>query len=94
MQLEADRMSNLLVTEAEFSREIKVVMEERRLRTEDQPRALVLRSAQCGGLFRPSLSRPVIGWMNGPGELSHIDARNWYLRAGTYPITPRGVVGT
>src|SRR5476649_2897559 len=36
MQLEADRMSNLLVTESEFSREIKVVMEERRLRTEDQ----------------------------------------------------------
>ena len=41
LQLEADRMSNLQVSEAEFSREIKVVMEERRLRTEDQARALV-----------------------------------------------------
>ena len=34
-RLEADRMQNLELTEAEFSREIKVVMEERRWRTED-----------------------------------------------------------
>ncbi len=37
MQLEADRMANLLLTPEEFASEIQVVMEERRLRTEDNP---------------------------------------------------------
>ena len=41
MELESDRMRNLVLTEEEFAKEIKVVMEERRLRTDDQPRALV-----------------------------------------------------
>ena len=36
-KLEADRMANLIITDAEFAKEIKVVMEERRWRTEDKP---------------------------------------------------------
>ena len=40
-KLEADRMENLVLTEQEFSKEIKVVMEERRMRTDDKPQALV-----------------------------------------------------
>ena len=40
-RLEADRMANLVITKEEFDKEIKVVMEERRLRTEDQARGLV-----------------------------------------------------
>src|SRR5215467_13533432 len=38
LRLEADRMANLLLSQDEFAREMKVVMEERRLRTDDQPR--------------------------------------------------------
>src|SRR3990172_10003096 len=38
-ELEADRMQNLVVTEEEFRKEIKVVMEERRPRTQDHPHA-------------------------------------------------------
>ena len=41
MKLESDRMQNLVLSDGEFSKEIKVVMEERRWRTEDQPQALV-----------------------------------------------------
>ena len=41
MALEADRMQNLVLTDDEFARELEVVKEERRLRTDDQPRALV-----------------------------------------------------
>ena len=41
LRLEADRMANLVLSAEEFAREIKVVMEERRLRTDDQPKALV-----------------------------------------------------
>ncbi|HTN67384.1 MAG TPA: pitrilysin family protein, partial [Burkholderiaceae bacterium] len=41
MALEADRLANLVFDPAEFAQEIKVVMEERRLRTDDQPDAQV-----------------------------------------------------
>ncbi|MCE9634042.1 MAG: insulinase family protein, partial [Methylophilales bacterium] len=37
MKLEADRMENLQLTDAEFAKEIQVVMEERRWRTDDKP---------------------------------------------------------
>jgi zinc protease len=80
MQLEADRMSNLLVTEAEFSREIKVVMEERRLRTEDQPRGLVAEALNAEAYFAHPYRRPVVGWMNDLENMSYVDARNWYVR--------------
>ena len=40
MKMEADRMQNLVVTEEEFNKEIKVVMEESvRWRTDDKPKA-------------------------------------------------------
>ena len=80
LQLEADRMSNLLVTESEFSREIKVVMEERRLRTEDRPRALVAEALNAEAYFAHPYRRPVIGWMNDLANMSYLDARNWYAR--------------
>jgi zinc protease len=80
MQLEADRMSNLLVTEAEFSREIKVVMEERRLRTDDQPRSLVAEALNAEAYFAHPYRWPVIGWMNDLEHMSYVDARNWYAR--------------
>lgn len=80
LKLEADRMSNLQVTEDEFSREIKVVMEERRLRTEDQPRALVAEALNAEAYFAHPYRRPVIGWMNDLENLSYLDARNWYAR--------------
>ena len=78
LQLEADRMSNLLVTESEFSREIKVVMEERRLRTEDQARALVYEALNAEAYVAHPYRRPVIGWMNDLTNMSYLDARNWY----------------
>jgi len=80
MRLEADRMSNLLVTEAEFSREIKVVMEERRLRTDDQPRALVAEALNAEAYFAHPYRWPVIGWMNDLENMSYVDARDWYAR--------------
>ena len=80
LRLEADRMSNLLVTAPEFAQEIKVVMEERRLRTEDQPRALVSEALNAEAYFAHPYRRPVIGWMNDLEHMSYLDARNWYAR--------------
>ncbi|MGP1683372.1 MAG: M16 family metallopeptidase [Giesbergeria sp.] len=80
LRLEADRMSNLLVTESEFSREIKVVMEERRMRTEDRPHALVAEALNAEAYFAHPYRRPVIGWMNDLANMNYLDARDWYTR--------------
>ena len=78
MKLEADRMANLLVTEAEFASEIKVVMEERRLRTEDRPHALVSEALNAEAFFAHPYRRPIIGWMDDLISMSYRDARDWY----------------
>ena len=78
MRLEADRMANLRVTESEFAQEIKVVMEERRLRTEDRPHALVAEALDAEAFFAHPYRRPVIGWMNDLVNMRYVDARDWY----------------
>lgn len=79
-ELEADRMQNLKLDEAEFSKEIQVVMEERRLRTEDQPESLVYEKFMSEAYGAHPYGHPVIGWM---ADLEHItvnDVRDWYRR--------------
>ena len=78
MALEADRMANLKLTAEEFEQEIKVVMEERRLRTEDNPRALVHEALHAAAYRAHPYRRPVIGWMNDLENMSWQDARQWY----------------
>lgn len=78
MSLEADRMANLALTEKEFSSEIKVVMEERRLRTEDNPEALVHESLNSVAFQASPYRRPIIGWMDDLEQMTWQDARNWY----------------
>jgi zinc protease len=80
MKLEADRMSNLQVSKLEFSREIKVVMEERRMRTEDQAHALVYEALNATAYTSHPYRHPVIGWMNDLENMSARDAHNWYAR--------------
>ncbi|MCK9283083.1 MAG: insulinase family protein [Rhodocyclaceae bacterium] len=78
MALEADRMGRLALTEKEFSSEIKVVMEERRMRTEDEPRALVGEALRAVAFQAHPYRRPVIGWMNDLEHMNWKDARDWY----------------
>lgn len=78
MALEADRMANLVLDPAEFSSEIKVVMEERRLRTEDQPRALVYETLMSSAFQAHPYRRPIIGWMNDLENMTREDALDWY----------------
>ena len=80
MQLEADRMANLARRPEEFAQEIKVVMEERRLRTDDQPRALLYESLMAAAFQAHPYRRPVIGWMNDLEHMTADDARDWYAR--------------
>ena len=80
MKLEADRMANLVVDDAEFGREILVVMEERRLRTEDRAQALVYEQLMAGAFIASPYRRPVIGWMSDLESMTAEDIRDWYRR--------------
>lgn len=78
MKMEADRMQNLVITEEEFKKEINVVMEERRWRTDDKPKA------QVNELFNSLIfrahpyGRPIVGWMNDLENMTYEDAIEWY----------------
>jgi zinc protease len=78
MRLEADRMANLAIRPEEFAREIKVVMEERRLSTEDQPRALLDESLLATAFSAHPYKWPTIGWMQDLQNMTWKDAQAWY----------------
>ena len=78
MKLEADRMSNLNFDDAEFLKEIQVVMEERRLRTEDNPSSLLNDSLMATAYMSSPYRHPVVGWMNDLVNMKATDARDWY----------------
>ena len=78
IRLEADRMSNLNFDDAEFLKEIQVVMEERRLRTEDNPSSLLNESLMATAFMSSPYRHPIIGWMNDLQNMKASDARDWY----------------
>ncbi|MBN8463334.1 MAG: insulinase family protein [Dechloromonas sp.] len=78
MQLEADRMRHLNVDPKEFAQEIKVVMEERRLRTDDNPQSKLFEQMNAAAFQAHPYRRPIIGWMNDLENMSAADAKAWY----------------
>ncbi|MEW5889284.1 MAG: pitrilysin family protein [Pseudomonadota bacterium] len=80
MMLEADRMANLVIRRDDFAKEIKVVMEERRLRTEDRPEGLVHETLMATAYQAHPYRRPIIGWMQDLMNMTADDARAWYRR--------------
>ena len=80
IRLEADRMTNLVLSSDEFAKEIRVVMEERRWRTEDRPRALVYEQLAAAAYKAHPYRNPVIGWMPDLENMKVDDARAFYER--------------
>ncbi|QAU33374.1 pitrilysin family protein [Janthinobacterium sp. 17J80-10] len=80
MALEADRMANLVLDKKEFEKEIKVVMEERRLRTDDQPLALVHEALNAVAYTAHPYHHPIVGWMSDLQNMTVEDARAWHDR--------------
>lgn len=80
MQLEADRMANLVISDELFAKEIQVVMEERRMRTDDNPQAVVYERMTAVAYQGHPYQRPIIGWMNDLEHMTAQDARDWYAR--------------
>lgn len=77
-ELEADRMRNLTLAKNEFEREVRVVMEERRLRTEDKPSALTYEKFMATAFHVSPYHNPVIGWMDDLQHLTIDDTSGWY----------------
>ena len=77
-ELEADRMRNLLLLPEEFAKEVKVVMEERRLRTEDNPQSLTYESFAATAFKTSPYHNPIIGWMNDLENMNIQDLQAWY----------------
>jgi len=73
-------MHNLNLTADDFSKEIKVVMEERRLRTDDEAHALLHERMMATIYQQHPYQHPVIGWMNDLESLTVNDAKAWYDR--------------
>ncbi len=78
LELEADRMVNLQVSEEEFAREMKVIMEERRMRTDDNPHAQLSELMMATVYAVHSYRTPVIGWMSDLENMRLADAMDWY----------------
>ena len=79
-ELEADRMRNLNLQDEEFQKEIKVVMEERRLRTDDKPTSLTYEQFLATAYTASSYRTPTIGWMNDLENMQLADLQDWYRR--------------
>ncbi len=79
-ELEADRMRNLRLDEEEFNKEVRVVMEERRMRTDDKPTSLTYEQFAATAYTASSYRIPTIGWMNDLENLKLSDLQDWYRR--------------
>lgn len=78
--MEADRMNNLLLDANEFAKEIKVIQEERRMRTDDNPQALAFERLLATAHLASAYNHPVIGWMSDLQQMTIADLKQWYQR--------------
>ena len=78
LDLESDRMVNLLIDPEEFMLERDVVKEERRLRTEDDPTSSLVEELYAAAFKLHPYHSPIIGWMDDLSNLTRDDAYNYY----------------
>lgn len=83
MRLEADRFAHNRWSDEEFAKELEVIKEERRMRTDDVPRAAMQEQLAAVQYSASPYRRPIIGWMN---DLDHLQPdevrqffRQWYV---------------
>lgn len=77
-KLEADRMQNLRLTTEDFVKEIQVVMEERRLRTDDNPQGVAYERLFAAAHIAAPYHHLPIGWMSDLQAMTVDDLRTWY----------------
>lgn len=77
-ELEADRMASLQLPPDEFTREIEVIKEERRMRTDDKPSALAYERFKAMAYPASGYHNPTIGWMADLQRMTSPQLRAWY----------------
>lgn len=80
MSFEADRMTNLVLTDEVVAPERDVVLEERRMRTDSDPSAQLNEAVQAALFTHHPYGKPIIGWMHEIEELGREDALTYYDR--------------
>jgi zinc protease len=78
MEMEAERMHALRLDKEEFLPERRVVIEERRLVTEDRPNSLLREQFYATAFFNHPYGHPVIGWMTDIEAYTVEDLQAWY----------------
>lgn len=77
-ELEADRLASLKLPADEFAREIEVIKEERRLRTDDRPSSLAYERFKAMAYPASGYHTPTIGWMDDLNRMTIEELRAWY----------------
>lgn len=77
-QFEADRMRGLLLREQDFAKEIQIVMEERRMRYEDNPQQQTYERYLTAANIATPYHHPAIGWMSDLQQMTVHDLQGWY----------------
>ena len=80
LEMEADRLASLTLPEDEFLREIEVIKEERRMRTDDRPSGLAYERFKALAYPASSYHIPTIGWMHDLERMTIADLRDWHER--------------
>jgi zinc protease len=80
LELEADRMRNLHLLPDELKKELEVVTEERRMRTEDNPQGKMQEHFNAMAFSNSPYKHPVIGWPSDIASYTVADAQAWYQR--------------
>ncbi|MCG6552165.1 MAG: insulinase family protein [Candidatus Magnetominusculus sp. LBB02] len=78
IEMEADRMANLLLRQEDVDSEKKVVMEERRMRIEDDPEDFLFEQVESKAFTTHPYHNPVIGWMDDISALKREDLQGYY----------------
>ncbi|MBM4208097.1 MAG: insulinase family protein [Gammaproteobacteria bacterium] len=80
LELEADRMRNLHLLPEELKKELEVVTEERRMRTEDNPQGKMQEHFNAMAYSSSPYKHPVIGWPADIAAYTVEDLQAWYQR--------------
>lgn len=80
MEMEADRMRNLTLTEEDAATERQVILEERAQRTDSDPGALLGEQMRAMLFLNHRYGVPIIGWRHEMEGLTREDALDWYNR--------------
>ena len=78
MRLEADRLANLVLSDATVAPERDVVLEERRMRVDNEPQALMGEQMRAALHLSHPYGRPVIGWAEELRRIDRISAQDFY----------------